>query len=358
MQNFLKSMNRLVLLALLTGIYAEAAAENRWIVDTESMRLSPVIRDEIRNRIYLADSGRAELVVIDSNTEQVVARLPVRGTIADMAISKNNTFLDVAAGGVVSRFNLNTLKKLKEYSIAEVSITSVAFDSYERVVVFASSSSWGWIYYLNSAANRVIHQFGVGPNLNRQVYRGLLKADPSGTVLFVGETGLSPLSIYKLDITKPKAPLFLAEDAHGSLGSNLRDFAISPRYNEIYVASGSPYGIQVVDSNTLQPLALLSTGPYPVGVDVARSGERIFGLPQDPYDGFLYKFEAENRSLVEAYPLLADVLNGAGQVRGLAVDRFGEKAFVIHGNTHPSIASMKVQIVDTAESCAPASGGN
>jgi DNA-binding beta-propeller fold protein YncE len=147
-------------------------------------------------------------------------------------------------------------------------------------------------------------------------------------------------------------PVYLGDDEHGSLGSNLKDFAVSPRYNEIYIASGSPYGIQVVDADTLEQLSIYTTGAYPAGTAISPLGDKVYGLPASPYNNYLYEYDVETDTLINEYPLLSNVLNGKAVARGIAVDVFGEKAFVVHGNDHPSYASMELQVIDlNLQSC-------
>lgn len=337
-----------LVLAALTLVSAQAAtAQSRWIDATASTDLGPILRDEIRDRIYLGDSAAREVVVIDSVTEQVLARIGVPGPVADLALTKSNGTLGVIGGGFFTRIDLSTFGVRTAAVPAEVSgeTMSLAFDSGNRVYVGTGYFSFGWIYVLNSRGAKVINDFGLGPNLNLPPYHPLLKTDAAGDFLYVSDRGLSPLSIHKFDISRHKKVRYLVDDAHGSLGSNLRDFALSNRYDELYVAAGSPYGIQVVDASTMAFLSLLYTGPYPVAVAVGPLGNRIFGVPGSPYNNLLFEFDAATRAEIRNYALDSQVFNGQAWYRGLAVDRFGQKAFVVHGGNTGS-AVLKVQVVD------------
>ncbi|MEJ2453951.1 MAG: hypothetical protein P8103_07320 [Candidatus Thiodiazotropha sp.] len=315
--------------------------------------------DRIRPRVYLADSANGELVVVDSTTEQVTTRIAVDVSITDMAISKDNRWLDVVANGTVYRVDLNNLRINRTYTIPVGDegkpVRSVAFNYKGQVYAVSLYGNSQYdrrseIYLLNWGGSKVLSTFNTGTWLN--IYSGLLKTDSTGTVLYVGEQGLSPLSIHKFDVTNTKIPTYLGKNQHGALGSNLRDYAISARYNEIYVASGAPYGIQVVDSDTLELLNLDNTGPYPVGTAISPSGNVVYGLPSSPYNNYLFEFDVETGTLLNQYPLLSNVNNGKAIERGLALDVYGEKAFIVHGNTHPSYASMELQVIDlNPQSC-------
>ncbi len=328
-------------------------AENRWVTGTQSQKLGMVVSDRIRPRIYLADSANGELVVIDSATERVSARIAVDVSITDMAISKDNRWLDVVANGTVYRIDLNGMNVNLTYNIPVGDdgkpVRSIAFNYKGEIYAVSLYGNSQYdrrspVYLLDSAGSNILSTFNTGTWLN--FYSGLLKTDSTGTVLYVGEQGLSPLSIHKFDVTDTQTPTYLGKNQHGALGSNLLDYAISARYDEIYVASGSPYGIQVVDSETLALVNINSTGPYPAGTAISPSGSIVYGLPSSPYNNYLYEFDVESGNLINQYPLSSNVNNGKAIERGLALDVYGEKAFVVHGNTHPSYASMELQVVD------------
>ncbi len=347
-----KTFLALLLLGAVVLTAAPASAQSRWIDATLSTDLGPILRDGIRDRIYLADNATNEVVVIDTLTEQVVDRIALPGgPVADMTLTKSNHMLGVVGGGYFTYIDL--FRPRVRYSVLPAEITgeatSVAYDASGRLYLGTGRNTFGWLYVLNFKASKVLNDFGLGPNENQLPYNPLLRIDDGGTILYVADQGLSPLSIHKFDITYFKNPKYLADDAHGSLGSNLRDFAPSNRFNEIYVASGSPYGIQVVDASDMSHVVTMTTGAYPAGVTVGPLGKKVFGIPSSPYNNFLFEFDAFTQTEIRSYVLEAQVLNGAAQSRGLAIDRFGEKAFVVHGNDHPSTLVLKVQVLDLVQ---------
>jgi DNA-binding beta-propeller fold protein YncE len=93
-----------------------------------------------------------------------------------------------------------------------------------------------------------------------------------------------------------------------------------------------------------------TTGAYPAGAATSPLGDKIFGLPSSTYNNKLYEFDVKTDTLVNEYDLLTNTYNGAGIPRGIAIDAFGEKAFVIHGDSHPSYASMELQVIDLKQS--------
>ncbi len=340
-----------VVLAILTVAAAPASAQSRWIDATLSTNLGPILRDEIRDRVYLGDSAANEVVVIDTLTEQVVERIALPGPVADMALTKSGHALGVVGGGFFTSIDLYR-PRARSWSLPpEVTgeATSIAFGALGHVYLGTGKNTFGWLYVLNWKATKVLTDFGLGPNESLSPYNPLLETDDTGTILYVSDRGLSPLSIHKFNITYVKNPGYLADDAHGSLGSNLQDFALSNRFDELYVASGSPYGIQVVDASDMSHVVTMTTGAYPTAVTVGPLGKKVFGAPGSPYNNFLFEFDAVTQTEIRSYVLEVQALNGQAQPRGLAVDRFGEKAFVVHGSTHPSYLELKVQVIDLVQ---------
>jgi subtilisin family serine protease/outer membrane protein assembly factor BamB len=312
-----------------------------WINETFSSNLSCIMRDDIRDRIYLADAGNKQLVVIDSQSLEVILRLTLDSSFKDMAISKDNSTMAIVGGSLIL-VNLETFET-RQLSTGLV-LVSAAFD-HRGDLMLATSVEPGYIYHYDPDTETVIKSFGPGVNLNGNINNGLLKTDKDGNTLYAAERDRSPASLYKFDISG-EIPVFLAKNIHGDIGDNLQDFIVSPLLNEIYIACGSPYGIQVVDSNTIDFIQLLQTGPYPRGVATDLRGYFIYGLPSSPYNNVLYQFDASQRELSFQYKLRQFINNASSQQRGIAIDRSGRKVFIIHGNSYASTAQFKVQVVE------------
>ncbi len=330
-------------------------APNRWIHETESSALTKILRDDIRDRIYVADSGNKKIVVIDSQTEKVIKTIPLPSFIDDMAISRDSTYLLVASNGRLFRMNLNNLTQVKKYTLALGKVISVAFDAQNDLFVLSSPPPKGkqpdtqyWIYHIGIDELKdlkMINNFGVGPKLSETIYSGSIKTDPTGTVLYVGVKGLSPLYFYKIDVSQRAQPKLIKENEWSSLGENLSDFVLSPRYNKVYLAAvGRVYGVEVVDMDSLNAINFLSMGNHVSGVAVTRQGDRIIATKADPYDPqSLFVFDAKSESMPKIYELLSETRNGIPIDQGVAVERFGEKVFILHGDT---AGPIKVQVVD------------
>ena len=103
----------LIILAILVAVAlvaAPARAQSRWIDATESTDIGPIVRDEIRDLIYLGDSATNEVVVIDTVTEQVVQRIGLPGPVTDLAITKSGHALGALGGGYFTHIELPTMR--------------------------------------------------------------------------------------------------------------------------------------------------------------------------------------------------------------------------------------------------------
>lgn len=111
--------------------------------------------------------------------------------------------------------------------------------------------------------------------------RSSVYVDNEHDMLYLSEIGGFPASLYKYNITgeTPQTPPVTSE--HGGVGTNLMDLAILPQVspyfdgNAVFVASESPYHVQILDPDTFDPLLAggLPTGPYPNAVAVDHAGK-------------------------------------------------------------------------------------
>jgi hypothetical protein len=309
-----------------------------WINDTLSTNLTYIMRDDIRDRIYLADAGNKRLVIINSKSLEVIYRISLDSTYSDMDISKDGRTLAIS-GGTLYLVDLETFES-KPIAI-NFNVGSVAFD-HNGDLMLVSSDTNGYIYHFDPDTEAVIKSFGKGPDLSEAIpSNGILKTDSNGYILYFAQRGGAQTSLCKFDISGVN-PAYLAGDGQGysGCGNGVSDFILSPRHDELYLLSGSPYGIQIADSNTLDFVRLLDTGAYSGGVATDPGGNYIYGLPTS--QSVLYQFDSSQKLLSFHYNLSSEVTNGSSQMRGVAIDRSGKKAFIIHGFDHHE----KVQVVD------------
>lgn len=309
-----------------------------WIEDSYSTELTSIIRDDTRNLLYLGDCGNRCLLVIDTETLEVILRLPVDSSFTDIAINKENSTMAIS-GGTLYLVDLKTFEK--RLLPVDLDVVSAAFD-HDGDLMLITSAVDDYIYHYDVETETMIQSFGHGSDLSGTIYKGgFLKTDESGNNLYVGDDASSPGSIYKFDISGD-TPVFLVEEAHGDI-SVLRDFVISPQYEEIYISDSD---LQIFDSNSLDPIQQLEMGAHAGGVATDTEGYYIFGLPVSYHNNYLYQFDSTHRELSFSYELLSEIYGDEPRKRGIAVDRSGKKAFIIHGNDDSDNPHYMLQVVE------------
>lgn len=318
-----------------------AHAATHWVDGTQSKQILSILADPQRNRVYYGDAETNQIVVLDSEGESVITKIQLAGKPLMMDISKDGQKLAVACGGL-------SLIDLESFQVTQLPVSkfiaSVAFDFAGQLYV-TTSDSWGKIHKIDAATGGTLLSFGTGAALSNLIYQSaIVKTDTTGTYLFAGERGLSPASLYKFDI-RGTAPIFLAEDQHGAIGSNLQDLAIHKGGAHLYLACGSPYEIQEINSDTITKVNSLSTGPYPNAVTLDPTG--LIAYASANSQNVLFKFDLTTKALLSSENLLAKQANDGPQAMGLAVDRSGNKVFIIHGYPYGTDSHFQIQVVSS-----------
>jgi DNA-binding beta-propeller fold protein YncE len=337
----LQQLNMVCIVFLLfSGLcFVETAhATTHWIEGTQSKQILSILADPQRNRIYYGDGDTNQIVVLDSEGESVITKIQVAGKPLMMDISKDGKKLAVACSGLA-------IIDLETYQVTQLPVSmiiaSAAFDFAGQLYV-TTTDSWGKIHKIDSTTGSDLLSFGTGAALTNSIYQSaMVKTDNTGTYLYAGERGLSPASLYKFDIRGP-APIFLAEDQHGAIGSNLQDLAIHNAGTYVYLACGAPYEIQEIYSATITKVNSLTTGPYPNAVSIDPTG--LFAYATASSQNVLFKFDLATKVLLSSEDLLARQANDGPQTMGLAVDRTGNKVFIIHGYPYGSDSHYQIQV--------------
>ena len=139
---------------------------------------------------------------------------------------------------------------------------------------------------------------------------------------------------------------------HGSIGSNLRDFAISLAEDKVYLACGAPYKIQEVQLSTMEPLRDFTTGAYPTAVALDQAREVLIGVRAyaSNSEDDMFQFDLNSGGLVESFKYIDHPqFDSDGQSRGVTISRDGIKAFVITGDSYYFDPHMQIQVIHLAE---------
>ena len=166
-----------------------------------------------------------------------------------------------------------------------------------------------------------------------QYYAADIAASPGAPgILFVAEDGLSPGSVYRIDVS-PK-PRVRASNPRTDQ-SNIEGLAVSPDGTRVIPAAGAPYYFEELDAATLQPDGILYPGnPYPsaVAVSPGRGGLLATGLA----NGYSSPDIAVDPLGVPSPIFTATTTNSSGTANvrghGLAMTSDGSMLFVVTAN--------------------------
>jgi hypothetical protein len=123
-------------------------------------------------------------------------------------------------------------------------------------------------------------------------YPLLATASRNDSILLATQPFLSPTSAHVYSIGSGGTLTFVPEDVH-NLGSNLRDAALDPVGERIYLAAGAPYQIEeyAVADLTVRARSF-PTGPYPNAVELSEDGHYLAAGVDGRYDPDVYFYTA------------------------------------------------------------------
>ena len=160
---------------------------------------SKLLTDPARPQIYAAVPASNSVIVIDTNTFQVIATIPVGSNPADMAISMDGATLYVANSGssiyAVSVIDLATLTLVTNYSLPGAAV-AIAAGLAGRVYCSVSVNNGLTIYQIDGATGAVQATF------NPQIYdNNLFQISPDGKTLFEATIGEEPGTLKSFDVS-------------------------------------------------------------------------------------------------------------------------------------------------------------
>ena len=293
---------------------------------------SDIVRDTTRDRVYCAVPSLNSIVVIDSESLVVLATIFTGSQPNGLDVSPDGSKLYVANQGTTTQ------------GIAVIDLTSLDVTQYipttqaPRDVAIGN----GTVYTLESSSIRAYNtttgavMSGVLSTYSGGVfvYGGLLDISSDGNTLYYYQTGLSPSSWYRINVTAWPASLL----QQGQFGSNGQDMALSADGQSITFASGAPYSINKHQAaNPTVSMGQMDTGPYPRAVTFSPDGNYIFAVHTDGH------IDVWNANTYVQLPQIATV----GEPHFLECDRKGKVFFAGTNST------LKAYYIGVADSSAP-----
>jgi len=260
------------------------------------------------NLIHIVDSTSDRLLTLNTESGAFISSVRLLGKTASslMTFSVDNQLLYVP---------LNSAQMLQVISLANLETLDLVPLSVVPGSLAAASD--GKIYTIVNGQIAKIDP-ATGQNLgtvNRNFFGSIIKANTSGTRLFIMELGLSgggPM-IDEYAVT-PGVPEYVA--GHFNSKANDKDFVIAEEINTLYSTSGGVYGIGVWDmiNRTYQfwPFDV----PYGAAVAIVPNGPYVYGASAASSDARIRRFDKITGAVAETYDIVA-----SGRGSGSVLDR-------------------------------------
>lgn len=239
-----------------------------------------LIADPVRNVFYASVEtdavGTDDIIIINASTATITGRITVTDDRPGfMEVSPDGTELYVAMGDA---------ETVAVYDLPGVNFNQnlVLTDIQSEWVGMAATNERLYIARIDglSIVDTTDFQevYNGDPTMNAFSWNnaGIMRLNPAGDKLYALNRGLSPASLYAFDVSTD-TPVYLGEDCcHGCLGVG-RDFQVSEDGEQLYVATSSPYYLQVLNSEPLlHQMNAVLTGPYPNAVVTSTNGDLIY----------------------------------------------------------------------------------
>jgi len=216
--------------------------------------------------IYVADWMNKRILLIDTETFSRTDSISLSVAPNNISLSVDQTKLYVAVSGT-SRFlvvDLATKSVLHDIDIGtELSSTSIAHVYQTADGILFASGYGGYIVRIDEDDNFTASRVASGLAFFSGVPHFI---GDHGSFLYVGESHLSPNSLFKLDLSVADAPLIL-EDEHGTVG-NIEYAVLSPDGQYIHCLS------QILNTNDFNSEGELAGSVY--GLQVSQLTDNLF----------------------------------------------------------------------------------
>lgn len=275
------------------------------------------VMDRARNIVYASVTDTNSVAIIDMNQLALLDTVFVGSQPRGLALSPDGTLLYVATAGASSIAVVNLLTRtLVRTEALPTSPNDLEVDARGRVFITGASSSFRPLMVYDPATDLVTEPL---PGFCTSCYVAKVEMSPDGNTLFMANTGLSPGTLEKYDVSGA-VPVLLWGNAHGALGSNGQDLWLSQTGEHIYYAVGSGnrvsggYDIAQIETSTMNVTGSILTGAYPQEIVTSPDGNTGYVAHAS---GHLDVWDMESYLQITEYATV-------GQPTELFVDRTGE----------------------------------
>jgi len=247
-----------VLIALFVGGQFASSAAAAAETDLGAIGFGAIVVDNAREHV-LVSGPRANVVDVLDFSGDPVATIPNIDGAYGMVIKGRTLFVAESTAGAVVQINLKTLTVGKSPLVTGLRNPrwlAIAGDALWTTT--GSEHGWGGLAAV-SLASHELRQFE-----EDAYYEPDLATTPADRdELFVASDGVSPGSIYRLNVSSG-APV-VAASGRGLNQENIEGLAVSPNGKHVIPASGWPYDFEELSASTLKPDGVVYPGeaqPY------------------------------------------------------------------------------------------------
>lgn len=249
-------------MAVMVGGLITSQSSHAWYVGetlaTFDFNASRLLMNPSTGIMYASALNQNSVVGIDTETLKIVSNTFVGSRPDGLALSNDGSKLYVAVSG--SNF-IGVIDTQSNQLINSINVQSNPTD--------VEVGLDGRLYVLTSSAISVrdpVTGANIGSQLPIRPYSGEMTMSPDKSTLYYADYGLSPASLYKIDVSGV-APSVLWESPHGGTsGSNGQDLAISHDGSFVSYATGSGqigYSIAKYRTSDMAIEGTFNTGAYP-----------------------------------------------------------------------------------------------
>lgn len=233
--------------------------------------------DPTRSRLYVTLEDSNSVAIIDTVTLQLIDTVFVGSAPRGVAVDPDGSRVFIATSGAsfVAVMDADTFALLPSLPVP-TNPSDVEFGSNDRLYVTPANQNVSGIMTVDATTGADLGTF----NGSVSIYQnGLLEVSPDGNTLYFGNSGLSPGTAAKFDVSV-SPPTLIYRNPHGDLGSNGQDLALSSDGQNLSYAVGGGndgYVIFMMDAaSDFTVLGSFDTGAYPREVTYGPDGSTVF----------------------------------------------------------------------------------
>jgi hypothetical protein len=289
---------------------SNSVAATTWQERQVSFDIGPSIARPDTNLVHIVDSTNDRLLTLDTGSGAFVSSIRLYGKLAFSGL------MCFSVDGQLLYVPLNTSNRLQVISLATLTTTDIVPLTVAPGSIAAGSD--GALYAAVNGRITKIHPT-TGQNLgavSRSFYAPLLKANGSGTRLYIMELGLSGggSMIDEYAVVPSALPTYVTD--HYPSKANDKDFVIAEDIGWLYSTSGGVYGIGAWNMNTRTYSFWPYDSAYGAAVAMVPNDSFVYGASADFYDPRIRRFDRLTGTVSATFDI-----NAEGRGTGSVADR-------------------------------------